>query len=68
VPVLLTQAIPASVSWPQQVQPAGVCRILSVPTERSSAERLRTGGADRKTLRLPRCLRRGGMRAFGWGH
>src|SRR5262249_7598798 len=40
VPVLLTQAVSARVSWPQQVQPAGVCRILSVPTKRSSAERL----------------------------
>jgi transposase-like protein len=54
VPVLFTQAIPAGVSWPQQVQPAGVCRILSVPAELSSAECLRTGRADLAGSARPR--------------
>src|SRR5712691_10093456 len=40
------EALSAGVSWQQQNQPARVCRVLSVPAELSSAERLRTGGAD----------------------
>ena len=44
--LLLAQALSARVPWPQPVEPAGVRRILSVPTELSSAERLRAGGAD----------------------
>jgi hypothetical protein len=46
VSVLLTQTVSASVSWPQQVQPAGVCRVLAVPAQRSPAPCLRAGEAD----------------------
>src|SRR5712691_4272351 len=42
VPVLLAQAILARVPWRRQMEPAGICRRLSVPAELSSAECLRT--------------------------
>src|ERR687886_2868915 len=46
VSVLLAQALPPGVSWCQQVQSAGVYRILSVPTQLSSAQCVRAGRAD----------------------
>src|SRR5262249_31670443 len=44
--VLLAQAVLASRSGPQQNQPPRIRELLSILAERSSTERLSTGGAD----------------------
>jgi hypothetical protein len=46
MPLLFAQALSAGVSWPQQMQLAGVSGLLSIPAERSTPECLRAGGAD----------------------
>jgi len=38
VPVFLAQAVPAGLSWCEQVQPAGLRWVLSIPTELSSTQ------------------------------
>jgi hypothetical protein len=44
--VLLAQAVSASVSWRESIQPPGVCRVLSVPAELPSMECICAGRAN----------------------
>src|SRR5262245_12428842 len=38
MPLFVAQAVPTRVSWREERQPAGVCRVLSIPAQLSSTE------------------------------